>query len=106
MSITLADCMPYKLDISFDCETQDPDDMMTLCLLATHPKVNLRSITITPGSDYQVGVVRHILNMLGRNDVPIGVYRPGYEKVCVSEFHYNWLGKVEPSKPDGTGAEI
>jgi inosine-uridine nucleoside N-ribohydrolase len=30
-------------------ETNDPDDFLTLCILSTHPKVNLRAVTITPG---------------------------------------------------------
>ena len=35
------------IDISFDMETSDPDDVFTLCLLAHHPRVNLVSVTVT-----------------------------------------------------------
>ena len=37
------------INLSFDMETADPDDVLTLCLLSHHPKVNLVSTTITPG---------------------------------------------------------
>jgi inosine-uridine nucleoside N-ribohydrolase len=53
------------LDVVLDMETGDPDDFLTLLLLAGHPAVNLRAVTITPGSPAQVGVVRHGLALPG-----------------------------------------
>lgn len=87
-------------------ETADPDDVLTLCLLATHPKVDLVSATVHPGSLHQIGVVRHILNKLERNDVLIGSAKPQHPKECVSEFHYKWLGPIAPTEPDKLGYEI
>jgi pyrimidine-specific ribonucleoside hydrolase len=93
------------INIAFDMETQDPDDVMTLCLLSNHPKVNLVAVTITPGSTHQVGLVKHILAKLNKN-IPVGSRDASYPKDCVSVFHYNWLGKIVPEEPDGTGARV
>lgn len=41
------------MDIIFDMETQDPDDMFALCFLGSHPAVKLRAVTVTPGSKAQ-----------------------------------------------------
>ena len=94
------------IDIIWDMETGDPDDVLNLCLLSTHPRVNLRAVTINPGSDEQVGIARHILSLVGKSQVPIGARAPGYEKTCVSKWYYNWLGQVRPAKPDGEGCDI
>ncbi len=86
-----------KIDVVYDLETADPDDAFTLCLLAGHSKVNLRAVTITPGTQDQVDLVRAILTFFYNDLVvkyfPIGVRSPGHPKKSVSEFHYNWLDK-------------
>mmetsp|Transcript_99779 Transcript_99779/g.172071 ORF Transcript_99779/g.172071 Transcript_99779/m.172071 type:complete len:719 (-) Transcript_99779:187-2343(-) len=56
----------------FDMETGDPDDVLTLLLLASHPSVELRAVTITPGSEEQVAMVRWLLQQLGLTDVRVG----------------------------------
>lgn len=61
------------LDVVWDMETGDPDDFLTLLLLLGHPRVNLRGVTITPGTPDQVGVVRHALALFGR-DIPVGAF--------------------------------
>ncbi len=58
--------MQHKLPFHFDMETADPDDSMTLAVLATHPKVHLVSVSVHPGGTDQIGVVRHILRILDR----------------------------------------
>ena len=94
-----------KVNIAWDMETSDPDDVFTLCLLATHPKVNLVCVTVTPGSKHQIGVVKHILSKLSVN-IPVGSKNKDHAKECVFEFHYKWLGKIDPAEPDGLGFEI
>lgn len=41
-----------------DMETRDPDDILTLCLIATHPRARLTAVTVNPGTPAQIGVVR------------------------------------------------
>ncbi len=94
------------LDLCFDLETQDPDDVLTLCLVACHPRVRLRAVTVTPGSSGQVGLVRHVLELLGRGDVPVGARDPGTGREHVSAFHRRWLGGWAPSPPDGDVADV
>ena len=89
--------------MSWDMETADPDDVFTLCLLAAHPKVDLLSVTVHPGTEHQVGIVRHLLSKLDKSDILVGSAKPDHAKQCVSEFHYKWLGNIPPSKPDDTG---
>lgn len=88
-------------------ETSDPDDILTLCILATHPRVHLLAVTVTPGSREQVGVVRHVLGRVGRSDVTVGAHDPGRENSKhVSDFHRRWLGDIAAANPDGSGADI
>lgn len=94
------------MDLIFDMETGDPDDVFTLCVLATHPSVSLRAVTITPGSKEQVGLVRYVLDLLLGQAVPIGAKTPDHPKSCVSEFHRRWLGRGEPSFPDSLGGSL
>ncbi|MEO3782336.1 nucleoside hydrolase [Actinocorallia sp. B10E7] len=94
------------LDLCFDLETQDPDDVLTLCLVARHPRVRLRAVTVTPGSAGQVGLVRHVLRLLGREDVPVGARDPETGKEYVSGFHRRWLGGWSPAEPDGDPADV
>ncbi len=84
------------IPIIFDMETSDPDDALTLCLLAGHPEVNLVGVTVTPGSRQQMGVVAELLKRLDKGHVPYAARDIDYPKECVSEFHYKWLGKIEP----------
>ena len=58
--------------IIWDMETGDPDDFLTLLLLAGHPKVDLRAVTVTPGGADQIATVRWALKALGLEDVPVG----------------------------------
>ena len=92
--------------MAFDMETQDPDDALTLCILATHPEVRLRAVTVNPGSRAQIGIVRHLLERLERSDVRVGAGRPDHPKRCVSGFHYRWLGEVSEADADGLAADV
>jgi inosine-uridine nucleoside N-ribohydrolase len=87
-------------------ETSDPDDVFALALLATHPRSNLAAVTIHPGGKDQVGLVKHVLRLLGKEQVPVGVGVPKKDKPRVSLFHYEWLGEVPGKDPDGTATEV
>jgi inosine-uridine nucleoside N-ribohydrolase len=62
------------IDIVWDMETGDPDDLLTLLLLAGHPHVRLRAVTVTPGGADQIAVVRWALAALSLPDVPVGSF--------------------------------
>jgi inosine-uridine nucleoside N-ribohydrolase len=94
-----------KMNVHLDMETGDPDDVMTLCFLLEHSRVNLRSVTVMPGTDEQTGLVRLILREAGL-DIPVGSNKPGYDKNCVSPFYYRWFPKIKPLKPDDEGYKI
>lgn len=94
------------LNIAFDMETSDPDDLVTLCLLTSCQDAVLRSVTVTPGTHEQIGIVRRVLELTDRKDVPVGSRKPDHPKQCVSPFHYRLLGEVAPADPDGLGHEI
>lgn len=98
--------MKYKLPFHFDMETADPDDSMTLSILATHPKVHLVSVSVHPGGTDQIGFVRHVLRILGREDVRIGAGTPKSIASRVSGFYRSWVGNFEHSEADDTAANI
>ncbi|WP_018653313.1 nucleoside hydrolase [Actinomadura flavalba] len=94
------------MDLAFDLETQDPDDLLALCLVAGHPAVRLRAVTVTPGSAEQVAFVRRVLTRVGRADVPVGATDPGTGTSHVSGFHHRWLGDPGRAAPDGPAARV
>jgi inosine-uridine nucleoside N-ribohydrolase len=88
------------MDLLFDMETRDPDDALTLCLVAAHPAVRLVGVTVNPGTRAQIAVVRRLLGRAGRGDVPVGARNPDAEREAVSPFHAEWLGTLAPAEPD------
>jgi pyrimidine-specific ribonucleoside hydrolase len=93
-------------NLVFDLETSDPDDIFALALLATHPRSNLVGVTVYPGGKDQVGLVKHVLEMLGKSSIPVGSGQPKEEKLRVSRFHTEWLGDVQPKEADGSAVEV
>ena len=80
------------MKIHFDLECQDPDDVITLAILATHPDVDLVGLSLTPGGTDQVGLVREVLRRLGHKPIPIGADNTR-TKPSVSGFHDKWIGE-------------
>jgi pyrimidine-specific ribonucleoside hydrolase len=93
-------------DVVWDMETGDPDDFLTLLMLAGHPRVNLRAVTVTPGSPAQIGVVRHGLALMGRDDIPVGAFDQSDPRAEVSAWHYQVLGEVPPSSDAEPGSRL
>lgn len=81
-----------NMNVLYDMETQDPDDLFALCILAHHPQVQLRGVCITPGSLRQVGLIRYALEQMGIKDVPVGAFNPKHSKECISEWWLKFLG--------------
>lgn len=94
------------LPIAFDMETKDPDDALTLCVLATHPAAELRAVTVNPGTRAQLGVVRRILDRLGAGALPVGARDPDSSAAALSPFHHEWLGDPGPAQPDAPAHEV
>ena len=61
-----------RLEIVFDMETGDPDDVLTLLFLAAHASVDLKAVTVTPGSLFQVSLIRWLLKEVGLASVRVG----------------------------------
>lgn len=93
------------LDVVLDMETHDPDDFLTLLLLLGHPEVNLKAVTITPGSRHQVGLVRRALGWFDV-DIPVGARNIDHPKPCVSSWHIRAYGSIEPSDDAGVAGEV
>ena len=85
------------IDVVWDMETQDPDDFLTLLLLLGHPDVNLKAVTVTPGSADQVGLIRRALGWFDR-DLSVGAHNLDHPRPCVSLWHYKVYGQVPPSR--------
>ena len=93
------------LDLVWDMETSDPDDFLTLLLLLGHPDVNLKAVTVTPGSAAQVGLVRRALGWFGR-DLPVGAHNLDHPRDCVSAWHHEAFGAAPPSRDAEPAAEV
>lgn len=93
-------------NVIFDMETQDPDDFLTLCWLTANPEVNLVGVTITPGTQEQVGFVREILYQCNVSSLVIGSFDSARESGCVSAFHYNVIPGPKFGIADGSGADV
>ena len=98
--------MSTKKSFVFDMETHDPDDYLTLLLLLGHPAVQLKAITVTPGSAYQVGLVRRTLKLFEKGDLPIGSYNIEHPKTCVSSWHEKVYGEIVPDSDALPGGEL
>lgn len=86
------------IDVVWDMETNDPDDFLTLIMLAGHPQVNLKAVTILPGSAAQVGLLRHALQEWFQLDIPVGARNLDSTKKTVSEWHYLAFGDISLSR--------
>jgi len=86
----------------FDMETGDPDDILTLLFLASHPAVELRAVTITPGNEEQVALVRWILQQLDLTNLRIGAQGwPSNAKrpVNLDARFYQSFGRAKSGEP-------
>ena len=92
------------LDVIWDMETGDPDDFFTLMLLLGHSEVNLKAVTITPGAEDQIGLVRKVLKDF-KADIPIGAFNIDHPKKCVSGWYHKVYGEFVPSKDAELGKD-
>lgn len=85
------------IDIIFDMETDDPDDFITLLFLLGHPQVNLKAVTVFPGSPQQIDFIRRAINNWFNIDIPIGSHNLKTPKSRISDWHYQAYGITEQS---------
>jgi len=76
-----------RLQIVLDLEIGYMDDFITLVFLLGHPLVNLKAITIVPGTPDEIGFLRHVLAIFNRADIPLGVFDMNAKSI-VSAFDY------------------
>lgn len=93
------------IDVAWDMETGDPDDLFTLFLLCGHPQVNLKCVTVVPGTPAQIGLVRQVLAWFGL-DIPVGTYNIASEKQINLQWYYETFGKIPPSEDAELGYEV
>lgn len=88
-----------------DMETGDPDDVLTLLFAAALPDLELKAVTLTPGSREQVALVRWLLDQLGLQEVPIGAQEwPKHAAVaCLQGRFYTSFGRARV--PDAAVAD-
>ena len=95
------------MNVIFDMETSDPDDVCTLMFLCSHPSVNLVAVTVTPGTGDQISLVKGYLDKVGE-PIPVGSRNPSHDKDCVSGFLRKWSSwlNIKPRMHDGLGFEV
>lgn len=86
------------IPVVFDMETGDPDDILSLYLLLGHPRVNLKAVTVHPGSPDQIGLIQEIIaDMKGDASIPVGYHNIAHKKKCVSAWYTKNKFSVIPS---------
>jgi len=92
-------------ELIFDMETSDPDDFLTLLFLLGRTDINLKAVTITPGTPDQIGLIQTALSWFAKK-IPVGAYDLKYPKSCVSSWHYTVFGNITPSLDAIEGSEV
>jgi len=93
------------LPIIFDMETGDPDDVLTLLLLAAHSDVHLKAVTISrTGSRDQVALVRWVLLKIGLGHLRVGAqdWPRNFDDPPLKDRFYQGqnFGRLETGKDD------
>lgn len=91
------------MDVIFDMETGDPDDLITLIMLLRNPQVCLRAITCYQGSPLQIGLIKHVLDLAGKN-IPVGGWNPEEPKE-ISPYYQAVVGNWKSEKAQLTPVE-
>ena len=92
------------MNVLFDMETGDPDDLITLLLLLANPDVELRGITCWQGSPIQIGLIKHVLS-LANLDIPVGGLNE-VEPQELSPYYTNIVGKWQSENAKYTPNDV
>lgn len=94
------------MNVLFDMETGDPDDLITLLLLLNNPTVALRGITCYQGSAIQIGLINHVLRLANKEGViPVGGWNPS-EPSELSNYYPSVVGKWASTPATLTPVEV
>lgn len=104
-------CREKRVKLVLDMETQDPDDFLNLLFLASHPLVDLRAVTLVPGTPEQAGLVVWALGELGyqRGEVRIGVSEMAQRKRrggALNPWHTRVYGEHPPYHDAESAREV
>jgi pyrimidine-specific ribonucleoside hydrolase len=98
-----------RMPFVFDMETGDPDDVLTLLLMGSHPNIELRAVTVTPGSLEQIALVRWLLHQmdlahvrLGAQDWPANARKP----INLGTSFYKSFGRMPEGEPACERADL
>jgi len=97
-----ADSRRHRLPYVFDMETGDPDDVLTLLFIAAHPDIELKAVTIVPGSAEQVALVRWLLQRLGLEHIRLGAQEwPTNQdkRINLNTLFYSNFGRAHAGLP-------
>src|SRR5690606_20914446 len=93
--------MTHRLHLDTDLGG-DPDDLCALAMLLGWPDVHITGITTTQDDDGQrAGYVRHILQMVGREEIPVasGARRSMTTRKVASRFTGDTSYRPQPVAP-------
>ncbi|MGQ4873003.1 MAG: hypothetical protein ACP6IY_02910 [Promethearchaeia archaeon] len=94
------------INVAYDMDTGDPDDTIALLYLLAEKEVNLKLITVYPGSKNQIGLIKHILEILDKKDILVGSFKQEDSKSYVSFVLSKMYGNFKPAEPAGIGYEL
>lgn len=83
------------MNVLFDMETGDPDDLITLLMLLNNPDVNLCGITCYQGSPIQIGLIDHVLKLAKQEHIPVGGWNE-VEPSSLSPYYTAVIGEWQP----------
>jgi inosine-uridine nucleoside N-ribohydrolase len=93
------------MNVIFDMETGDPDDLITLLLLLNNPEVNLKGITCYQGSPIQIGLIHHVLKKANRLDIPVGGWNT-VEPASLNTYYDTTIGQWQTKEAQLTPVEV
>jgi len=87
-----------KQKVFIDIETSDPDDILTLIYFLGVDTLEIIGITINPGTQKQIDLVKFILGKFGKNDIQVGSFDYNNRKFVLSPWYTKAFGNIPESQ--------
>jgi len=87
-----------KQKVFVDIETSDPDDVIALIYLLGVDHIEIIGVTIHPGSQAQIDLIKFILSKFNKDHIPVGSYNYNH-KFKLSPWYTRALGDIPKSEP-------